>query len=1019
MTSVKSLAKPPSLPPIFKEYCSYLTTYKETHGDKTIVLMQVGSFYEIYAYLQGDQELGETSIYHICQNIMNIAVAKKTNQILMGGFQVPYAQKFIKLLIDDNYSVVLVTQVTEPPNPERKVTEIISPGTYLEGFKDTNNYMMSVYIEGITDTFVSVGISIIDISTGKNYIYQIGENLDHNYWKDELHRLLTCYNPRECLFQLQNIQLTYDDIINYWDINEASIQINHYTDSCYHTITYQNELLQKVFQFTNSLSAIENLHMVHNNEQRISYIYMLQYIYEHKVDIVRNIDLPEDIDNIHYLSLTSNSVRQLNVVSNYSYYKGKNESLLSITDECGSVGGRRLLKERLIYPSISPELLQKRYDKIDLLIQDHSYKDIKGHISKLSDLDRLLRKMGLGLLEPAQFMNMKLSYDFMNRVIADVASLTELATLYSEYDPIVDTYKQFYDKITKLFNFASFYETESSYFLPGHYQDIDALQEKINQVKHNLQLIAQRLSGIVEIDSSCKVDSNDKYGYFLYCTKKRSKILDKRFQNIPNHVINIRDNHEIIYEIPALDFCYKPKDTQNVFIECSEINDLTSKLHTYVSELTTLNQVRYNEVHESLYSEYHEALRKLHYYIADLDISTTAAKLSIHNKYCKPCLRDHSKSYLSARDIRHPIVERISVDTEYITNDITLGDGKDGMLLFGTNACGKSTLMKAVGLSVIMAQAGLYVPCSSFEFKPYTKIFTRILNNDNIFRSQSSFAVEMMELRSIFTLSDENSLILGDELCSGTETLSAISIVSKSLDILSAKKASYIITSHLHQLNEIPLVRELPNVDIYHLQITNDDGILTYDRKLKEGAGPAIYGLKVCEAMGLSSSFIHGANCILRDLVKSKHTLIDSKKSQYNSQVFMDECKVCQGGAEETHHIKEQRTADSDGMIDHHHKHNKHNLVPLCKSCHDKVTYGSLRIYGWKQTSRGPILDYETIVTDKPCNPSKHSPEEVTIMLSYKDNVRDGDMNYVTCMNLLDAVHGFRPSRKVLKDLFT
>ena len=92
-------------------------------------------------------------------------------------------------------------------------------------------------------------------------------------------------------------------------------------------------------------------------------------------------------------------------------------------------------------------------------------------------------------------------------------------------------------------------------------------------------------------------------------------------------------------------------------------------------------------------------------------------------------------------------------------------DNKDGILLFGTNACGKSTLMKAIGLNVIMAQAGLFVACSEFQLKPYTKIFTRILNNDNIFRAQSSFAVEMMELRSIFQLGDENSLILGDELC--------------------------------------------------------------------------------------------------------------------------------------------------------------------------------------------------------------------------------------------------------------
>ena len=131
--------------------------------------------------------------------------------------------------------------------------------------------------------------------------------------------------------------------------------------------------------------------------------------------------------------------------------------------------------------------------------------------------------------------------------------------------------------------------------------------------------------------------------------------------------------------------------------------------------------------------------------------------------------------------------------------------------MFGTNACGKSTLMKAIGLNVILAQAGFYVACSEFQIKPYTQIFTRILNNDNIFRGQSSFAVEMIELKSIFQMSDKNSLILGDELCSGTETLSAISIVSKSLDILSKKNVSFMITSHLHQLTGVTMVKEIIN----------------------------------------------------------------------------------------------------------------------------------------------------------------------------------------------------------------
>ena len=101
--------------PIFKEYVSYVTKYKEKYGEQTIVLMQVGSFYEIYAILNDDKQLGEVNIYHICQNIMNIAVAKKTNDILMGGFQLPYSTKFIKLLVDNNYigTVIVIVMVLQ------------------------------------------------------------------------------------------------------------------------------------------------------------------------------------------------------------------------------------------------------------------------------------------------------------------------------------------------------------------------------------------------------------------------------------------------------------------------------------------------------------------------------------------------------------------------------------------------------------------------------------------------------------------------------------------------------------------------------------------------------------------------------------------------------------------------------------------------------------------------------------------------------------------------------------------
>ena len=1011
------------VPPIFKEYCSYLSSQKEKYGDKTVVLMQVGAFYEIYAILNDNEQVGEVNIYHICNNILNISVSLKTNNILMAGFQLPYSEKFIKLLIDNDYTLVVVQQVTDPPNPTRSITEIISPGTYIntDTNKYINNYMMSVYIEKVSQDYIGVGVSIIDVGTGKNYVHQINKNINPDFWKDELNRLINYYAPREYLFQTENFNLTESDITNYWDIQNSSVQINHYKHKDHEKISYQNKLLQKVFNFKSIITPLEELNLLHKYELTKSYIYMLEYVNDHKADSLRNIYLPETLDDIHHLMLTSTSVRQLNVVDNYSYYKGQNESLYSLCNGCGCVGGSRLLKERLLYPSINPDILTLRYDRIEQLIDPPNHLRLKNEIRYITDLDKSLRKMGIDMMEPDNFIATISSYTYVKRAI-NILQENNLMNHYTEFESDICKFHDFYDEIQKTFQVNNLSDSKQPYFKRGVHENMDQLYNSTNDIYHKLHLIQERLSNILETNDSCKLGTNDKYGIFLYCTKKRSSILQDRFKNIPNHLLNIRDkNNEIIFKISVETIRFKSKDSSSVFITCDEIKELTHSLETKVNQMKDLNNDYWNPIMNDFYRRYSSCLQKIHLFIADIDISSTIAKVSIENKYKRPKIIDNDKSCLLAKDIRHPLVERISTDTEYITNDVSLGiDSNDGILLFGTNACGKSTLMKAIGLTVIMAQAGFFVPCSSFEYKPYTQVFTRILNNDNIFRSQSSFAVEMMELKTIFQLCDENSLILGDELCSGTETLSAISIVSQSVHVLAQKKTSFMITSHLHQLTKIDQVTSLDNVSIYHLKITNEGGILSYDRKLCEGSGPDIYGLIVCEAMGLSPDFIKGANSILKELKNESTSIITQKQSQYNSEILMDECKVCKvSGVElESHHIKEQRGADEHNMIDHHHKNKSHNLVPLCKGCHLKVTHGGLAVYGWKQTSRGKVLDYEYITLDKP-KKTKYTDEQIQIMLSYKDRVEEGILTKTSCMNLIDTTYNFRPSSKYLTELFS
>ena len=165
-------------------------------------------------------------------------------------------------------------------------------------------------------------------------------------------------------------------------------------------------------------------------------------------------------------------------------------------------------------------------------------------------------------------------------------------------------------------------------------------------------------------------------------------------------------------------------------------------------------------------------------------------------------------SFFDAKNLRHPLVEHIQTNEVYVANDISIGLNNCGMCLFGVNTSGKSTVIKSVGIAVIMAQAGMFVPASEFTYKPYNTIFTRILSNDNLFKCLSSFGTEMSEFQYIEEYADENSLVLGDELCNGTETDSAVAIFAAGLMFLNERKSSHIFATHLHAILDVKQIQD-------------------------------------------------------------------------------------------------------------------------------------------------------------------------------------------------------------------
>jgi len=238
-----------------------------------------------------------------------------------------------------------------------------------------------------------------------------------------------------------------------------------------------------------------------------------------------------------------------------------------------------------------------------------------------------------------------------------------------------------------------------------------------------------------------------------------------------------------------------------------------------------------------------------------------------------------------------------------------------------------------------MAQCGMFVPCSQFIYKPYNAIYTRICGNDNIFKGLSSFAVEMSELRVILKNADANSLVLGDELCSGTENESALSIFITSLLHLHKTGTSFIFATHFHEILKFDEMKQMPKMGIMHMDVFYDreKDRLIYNRKLKPGNGSQMYGLEVCKSMYLQDEFIENAYLIRNKYFKETVGTLSNKASKYNAKKIRGKCEMCgMKTGEEIHHINQQKDAAKNGYIGNIHKNHPANLMSVCEECHDK-----------------------------------------------------------------------------------
>jgi len=1018
---------------IVTEYLHYYQEHTKKY-EKGLVFMQVGSFYEAYATNQIGPNLYEiSSLINIVKTVRdksNPEISDKNPHMI--GFPTVALDKFLSILIDNDYTVMIIDQVTLPPSPERKVTGIYSKGTYVNNLYNCDcNYIVCIYIEELNqkngNSLLCVGLSAIDLTTGETKIHQsISTVHDDKFALDETLRFINALTPKEyIIFMGDLIKTTKDYIISYLDLDNKYCHITHKPNSKYVDLNVQNKFLKSAYsEYSNMLSPIEYLELDKMPYTVISLTIIIDFIQEHNKNLIKKLKLPQTLLNYNNLIMGNNAQYQLNILNGDNMLIGgktKIKCLLDIINISTTPMGKRYTKNMLSSPMSDSKAIEEVYNNVDNILKGNIYKKLDEYLSNIYDIERLERKMSILSIQPYEYFQLIESLKAIIILINFVKGAN--IEIIGKKNDNIDVISQFIKECDEKFEYnilknANMCDTSTSFFKGGVYKDVDVIQAKMTFGHDSMRDLSSKFSEIIRdkdkekknnkilglskdkaigqliVDPIGKnpekgldlvqIKHNDQCGYYLSLTKIRGKYLEDNLEE--KMIINVKgdfvEKHDIIFKYLK----------NNCNITLPYIQDHSNEIIKLKNELGKLIQDYFKNIIETTYQRYGNLIRALSNYVTKVDYYVTIAKCAQKYNYVRPKIlqvNSEQHGYINAKNLRHPIVEKI-IDYEYVPHDVNIGRDIKGMMLYSLNSLGKSVLMKAVGIATTMAQAGFFVPAAEFTYYPYEAIYTRITGNDNLFKGLSSFGLEMVELNSIIKRAGPKTLILGDEICRGTEHISGNAIVATTLMRLSDVESTFIFATHLHEIMDLDDIKKRTNIRAFHMNAEYDhkSDTIVYDRKIKEGCGERVYGITVAKNIIRDATFIQKANEIKEILLNKYNTQVSGNKSNYNSDKLIDKCEIC--GIEnkldrpilETHHIKFQKDFDENNF----HKESRHvqknaiyNLVGLCSKCHDKVHNGQIDVEGYKMTDRGNKLFY------KKNNDEKEVEKEVEKIIMTKD----------------------------------
>lgn len=421
---------------IYDIYFNEQEKYSKIYGDKTIVFIQIGKFYEAYC----NKTKGYINLAEL-EPLLNIKYIRRdgknddNNKPNQFGINCVAISKNLATLTENGYTVVLFDQkTTNGEDIERECVGVFSPGTYLSDRQMQDaNYLLSVYISEEKQlsgkNLMAIGLTIVDVSTGTSMVHEFYSNkFDERFGLDELVRIMQTFRPTEIVVYYKPIEIddsTIKSIKLYLELEKfrnsyffiyhdkkSQDNMKLLNDDMF-KINFQNDYLSSIFDLGTQLtlsknkSAIEVLDLQRRSYATLSLMIMLKYIAEHNVLLLKNLSHPEIYLYDKHLILGNNAIEQLNIIdsNNLSSYNKKIESVYDVINKTTTPMGKRFLKDSLLNPlsQDNKHLIIKRYDIIDHLLKNQLFKKIQSELKNIYDMERLHRRMAMGIIVPYEF----------------------------------------------------------------------------------------------------------------------------------------------------------------------------------------------------------------------------------------------------------------------------------------------------------------------------------------------------------------------------------------------------------------------------------------------------------------------------------------------------------------------------------------------------------------------------------------------------------------------------------------